>query len=62
MLKQILQAVNKEAQSVVGFTSGNMQRCFAINSGVNDMLDVARKNYLELIENMKGIKIFIGTL
>ena len=54
MLDQILKVVHEGAQCVVGYTSSNMQRCFAIKNGVNDMLDVARKSYCELIDNMKG--------
>ena len=39
----------------MGFTSSNMQRCFAIRSGINDMLDVARQTYCELIDDMQMI-------
>ena len=54
MKDQILQIVQSDARSVNGFTSANMQRCFALKSGINDMLDVARQTYCELIDQTRS--------
>lgn len=53
--EKILSVVHPEAKSVMGYTSSNMQRCFAIRSGLNDMLDIARQTYCELIDDMQKL-------
>lgn len=52
MLNQILEVVHSDAQCIVGYTQSTMQRCFAVKAGLNDMLDVARRTYSELLDNM----------
>lgn len=56
MKEQILHIVQSDAKSVNGYTSANMQRCFALKSGINDMLDVARQTYCELMEQTTSKK------
>lgn len=56
---KILSIVHPYAKSLKGYTSTNMERCFAIKSGINDMLDIARQTYCELIDDMRG-KIIIN--
>ncbi|XP_017793105.1 PREDICTED: mutS protein homolog 4-like [Habropoda laboriosa] len=53
ILERILETIHPEARSVTGYTSLNMQRCFAIKAGINDLLDIARQTYCELIDDMK---------
>ncbi|XP_066588700.1 mutS protein homolog 4-like [Prorops nasuta] len=53
--KKILKIINPESRAVKGYTSANMQRCFAIRSGLNDLLDIARQTYCELIDDMKSL-------
>ncbi|XP_031835707.2 mutS protein homolog 4 isoform X2 [Nomia melanderi] len=53
MKERILETIHPDARSVSGYTSSNMQRCFAIKAGINDLLDVARRTYCELIDDMK---------
>ncbi|XP_024937048.1 mutS protein homolog 4 isoform X2 [Cephus cinctus] len=55
MKEKILKVIQPEARSVAGFTSANMQRCFALKAGISDMLDVARQTYCELIDDMKSM-------
>lgn len=55
MRERILETIHPEAKSVGGFTSSNMQRCFAIKAGINDLLDIARQTYCELIDDMKSM-------
>lgn len=64
MKEQILEIVHSDAKSVNGFTSANIQRCFALKNGINDMLDVSRQTYCELMEQtsskcywLKNLKI-----
>lgn len=54
MQEKILEMVHPDARSVTGYTSSNMQRCFAIRAGINDLLDIARQTYCELIDDMKS--------
>ncbi|XP_076634761.1 mutS protein homolog 4 [Colletes latitarsis] len=53
MKERILETIHSDARSVSGYTSANMQRCFAIKAGINDLLDIARQTYCELIDDMK---------
>ncbi|XP_033221031.1 uncharacterized protein LOC117175433 [Belonocnema kinseyi] len=60
MKEHILQIVQSDARSVNGYTSANMQRCFALKSGINDMLDVARQTYCELIDQTRILVESLG--
>ncbi|XP_071873300.1 mutS protein homolog 4 [Bombus fervidus] len=53
MREKIVETIHPDARSVTGYTSSNMQRCFAIKAGISDLLDVARQTYCELIDDMK---------
>nr|XP_033342513.1 mutS protein homolog 4-like [Megalopta genalis] len=55
MRERILETIHPDARFVVGYTSSNMQRCFAIKAGINDLLDIARRTYCELIDDMKSM-------
>ncbi|XP_076648017.1 mutS protein homolog 4 [Halictus rubicundus] len=55
MRERILDTIHPDARFVIGYTSSNMQRCFAIKAGINDLLDVARRTYCELIDDMKSM-------
>ncbi|XP_076243983.1 mutS protein homolog 4 [Calliopsis andreniformis] len=55
MKERILETIHPDARSVTGYTSSNMQRCFAIKAGINDLLDIARQTYCELIDDMKSM-------
>ncbi|KAF3421565.1 hypothetical protein E2986_05621 [Frieseomelitta varia] len=54
MRERIVETIHPDARSVTGHTSSNMQRCFAIRAGINDLLDIARQTYCELIDDMKS--------
>lgn len=55
MKDKILTLIHADARFVKGCTSLSMQRCFAIKADVNELLDVARQIYCELISDMKSI-------
>ncbi|KYN19241.1 MutS protein like protein 4 [Trachymyrmex cornetzi] len=55
MKDKILTLIHADARFVKGCTSLSMQRCFAIKPDINELLDVARQIYCELISNMKNM-------
>ncbi|XP_025409358.1 mutS protein homolog 4-like [Sipha flava] len=50
MLEIIETTINKESTRSKGFSQSQFQRCFAIKSNLNPLLDVARTIYSELIK------------
>lgn len=54
ILKLIGDVLNDDAQLGKG-QAGEIQRCFAIKSGINGFLDIARKMYTEIVDNMRGL-------
>ncbi|XP_044003959.1 mutS protein homolog 4-like [Aphidius gifuensis] len=52
MKNEIDKIIQPDAKALKGCTSANMQRCFAIKAKINDMLDIARQAYCELIDDM----------
>ncbi|KAG5327604.1 MSH4 protein, partial [Pseudoatta argentina] len=55
MKDKILTLIHMDARFVKGCTSLSMQRCFAIKADINQLLDVARQIYCELISDMKNM-------
>jgi len=55
MLEIIEITINKESTRSKGFSQSQFQRCFAVKSNLNPLLDVARTIYSELIEEFHGI-------
>lgn len=53
MKEAILKIVHEDAMSLMGYSSANMQRCFAIRPNVSQLLDIARQAYCELIDDMQ---------
>ncbi|KAL0130729.1 hypothetical protein PUN28_002386 [Cardiocondyla obscurior] len=52
---KILSLIHVDARFVKGCTSLSMQRCFAIKTDINELLDVARQIYCELINDMQSM-------
>lgn len=48
-LKQLL---HDDAKSVKGYSASCIQRCFAIKSEMHVLLDLARKTYCELVDEI----------
>ncbi|XP_011702971.1 PREDICTED: mutS protein homolog 4-like [Wasmannia auropunctata] len=55
MKDKILTLIHADARFVKGCTSLSMQRCFAIKTDINELLDISRQVYCELISDMKNI-------
>ncbi|XP_011300600.1 mutS protein homolog 4 [Fopius arisanus] len=60
MKNDVLRFMSPDARSVKGFTSSTYNRCFAIKFGICDTLDVVRKTYCELIDDMEKMVEEIG--
>ncbi|CAG2062672.1 unnamed protein product [Timema podura] len=54
ILERILQTLNNDARHEKNFTASHMQRNFAVKTNINGLLDVARKTYCEIIEDIVG--------
>lgn len=54
MKSRILQTLNEDVKAPKGGKTAVFQKCFAVKSGINDLMDVARKTYCELINDMHG--------
>lgn len=59
MKDKILTLIHEDARFVKGCISLSMQRCFAIKADINELLDVARQIYCELISDMRSKRIII---
>lgn len=59
MLEIIEITINKESNRAKGFAQSQFQRCFAIKSNLNPLLDVARTVYSELIEEFHGRYFYV---
>lgn len=55
MLEIIEITINKESTRSKGFAQSQFNRCFAIKSNLNPLLDVTRTIYSELIRDFHGV-------
>ncbi|XP_034251645.1 mutS protein homolog 4-like isoform X2 [Thrips palmi] len=61
MKARILQTLNEDVKAPKGGKTAVFQKCFAVKSGINDLMDVARKTYCELINDMHENVIELGS-
>lgn len=54
LLAIILEVINDDARVKKGFASSQFQRCFAIKTSINGLLDMARATYSDLVAKMHG--------
>ncbi|XP_054269592.1 mutS protein homolog 4-like isoform X2 [Macrosteles quadrilineatus] len=45
----IMEVVNEDAKTKKGYSASTFQRCFAIKTGINGLLDVARASYSDIV-------------
>lgn len=50
----ILEVVNEDAKTKKGYSASTFQRCFAIKTGINGLLDVARASYSDIVAKVHG--------
>jgi DNA mismatch repair protein MSH4 len=55
VLTRVLEILNENAKVQKGSASMRLQRCFAIKSGVNGLLDVARRIYCEIVDDVEDM-------
>lgn len=53
ILEKVQEVINENAKVQKGSASMKLQRCFAVKGGINGLLDVARRTYCELIDDME---------
>ncbi|KAE8739731.1 hypothetical protein FOCC_FOCC014775, partial [Frankliniella occidentalis] len=61
MKARILETLHEDVKAPKGGKAALFQKCFAVKSGVNDLLDVARKTYSELINDIHDHVSSMGT-
>ena len=54
MLEKIRDLLNEDAHLIQKFDVDLFQRCFALKTGINSFLDVARIAYTELVQDFNG--------
>lgn len=55
MLEQVQTVISEEARVAKGAAAMRLQRCFAIKSGINGVLDVARRTYCDLVGDIEAM-------
>lgn len=55
ILEKVQEVINENAKIQKGSAAMKLQRCFAIKNGVNGLLDVARRTFCELIDDMESM-------
>jgi hypothetical protein len=55
MFEKIQRVLDEEAHVQKGPNNMKRQRCFAVKADVNPILDIARKAYIEIIEDMNSL-------
>ncbi|KAJ1530742.1 hypothetical protein ONE63_005597 [Megalurothrips usitatus] len=60
MKSRISQTLNEDVKAPKGGKTATFQRCFAVKSGINELMDVARKTYCELISDMHDHVLDVG--
>ncbi|KAK2726313.1 mutS protein homolog 4-like isoform X2 [Artemia franciscana] len=54
LLEVLSEIISDDAKITKGSAAMKLQRCFAIKSGVNQVLDISRKAYCEIVEDMSA--------
>ena len=55
MLKKVHEILNEDAHLIRRYDVDIFQRCFAIRTGINSFLDIARIAYTELVQDFNGM-------
>lgn len=55
MLEIINMTINKESTRSKGYSQSQFQRCFAVKSNLNPVLDLSRTVYSNLLEEFHGM-------
>ena len=55
MLETLQEIICDEARAAKGVGAMRLQRCIAIKSGINGVLDVARQTFCELVDDIESL-------
>lgn len=58
ILNRILETVFENAKTLRGSGSSHFHGCFAVKPGINALLDVTKKTYCEIIQEITGTEYF----
>ena len=50
----MIETVSENTRSVKNSIASHLHGCFAIKSGVNSLLDLAKKTYCEIVQEITG--------
>lgn len=66
MLEKITAVINDDTRYTKGSLSMRTQKCFAVKPNVSEFLDIARRIYTEIVDDIAGISklkfVFIWSL
>lgn len=62
ILDCIHEVINEDSYLAKSHALSEFQRCFAVKSDINELLDVARAAYTELVDKIKGKSIVIYSI
>lgn len=59
ILKQILTVINDDTTYLKGNLNMRTQKCYAVRPNINEFLDIARRAYTEIVDDIAGGDLFI---
>ncbi|XP_059093663.1 mutS protein homolog 4-like isoform X2 [Tigriopus californicus] len=57
IMERVCEIIQDDAKVQRGSAAMKLQRCFAIRNGVNGLLDVARRTYCEIVDDIEGMVV-----
>lgn len=55
ILKQICTVINDDATYMKGSLNMRTQKCYAVRPDINEFLDIARRAYTEIVDDIAGV-------
>lgn len=54
ILEKIKTVINDDARYMKGCLNMRTQKCYAVRSNINEFLDIARRTYTEIVDDIAG--------
>lgn len=54
ILEKIKTIINDDARYMKGCLNMRTQKCYAVRSNINEFLDIARRTYTEIVDDIAG--------
>lgn len=61
ILEQIKTVINPDTTYLKGSLNMRTQKCYAVRPNINEFLDIARRAYTEIVDDIAGTLYFMGT-